>query len=66
MYYNYPVYTSGAYGAAYITYTQTPETRDQFIRRFVMENFLMKPSEDLIQNARTIWDESIKTGEVSK
>jgi hypothetical protein len=62
MYYHNPVYTYGQYGTPSVSYITVLETRDQFIRRYVLECRTLVESVDiLIDQARQIWDESIKT-----
>ena len=66
--YQYPY---GGYTTApcYVYTGAIPETRDQFIRRYVMElgaHNEFATVHELLATARLVWDESIKTGEVSK
>lgn len=63
MYYSYTYGAASASGYAYPLTTYVAETRDQFIRRYVLERTKDIGSYhiEFINEARNLWDESIKT-----
>lgn len=63
-YYTTSPYGSSGYVSApttqYIAFP-TPETKDQFIRRFVMEKYGISPLSSLVEDAKLIWAQSVET-----